>query len=178
MKRNEFESVLDILSEFTRVELEVTLSGNRRQIEILEEEYREACLRFYRKTMRLKQSTQGMLDERTKILKDDIPFVRQEYLLLGAGSPAAKVVVASKLKALRDKQEVVEGRIDSKTRELRLNARSLAYFEQSTKKVGRGYELIEIALIMLDHMEALGIDPKSVKLEDRRRLEVYFDVTD
>ena len=31
---------------------------------------------------------------------------------------------------------------------------------------------------MLDHMEALGIDPKSVKLEDRRRLEVYFDVTD
>lgn len=176
MRREEFESILEILREFDRHDLELALDGNERQVGLIREEYEEACLTFHRKLARLRESAVGLAEERRRLTGTEIPYARQEFRLLGNGSPAAKLLVATKLRRLADKVDVLDERIAAKVRQIRLSARSLVYLEKSVNGVGEGYNLIQLSLAVLDEMESAGIDPEDVRLADRRRLEVAFEV--
>lgn len=176
MRRDEFESILEVLREFERSDLELALSGNERQVGLIREEYEEACLTFHRKLARLRESAVGIAEERRRLTGTEIPYARQEFRLLGNGSPAAKLLLATKLRRLADKVDVLDERLEAKVRQIRLSARSLVYLEKSVNGVGEGYALIEMSLAVLDFMEANGIDPGDVRLADRRKLEVAFEV--
>lgn len=176
MTRDEIQDVLDLIRETDHQTLYQTLDGASRQLTELETDYREGQQKLVRLANAANRAISHYRERKKRIVESDIPFYRQEMVLIGKRTSGANIrhLLAQKLIDLNKQTETLDKKMEHRLRQVRLEARAVLEYGSKVQTVETAYQLINQALSVYQMVLDLGIDPQSMTDDDVRRVEILL----